>query len=419
MKLLNYLRPRQFCLVVVMLFLGEAVLTPVDYFPSDRFCFLTWAQHLAAHGIGSAYQLATYNYPPLIAYPLWLWGKCFASDAALDHSFHFFKLFPLAFDFAAAVAIVRWAGDRRWELAGFLLLAANPLFLYDSYYWGQVDAVSSGLVLFSLLAAMKDRPVLATLLYLLAINFKIQAVVFLPPLALVGLWKYRNPWRSADYIRAAGYAALLQLAILLPFILVGQIGQMAAVIGHSLGFYQVVSMHADNFWYLLYGSAAYGMTDNVSLAAGLTAKQLGLLLFCAYSLALLGPFLLRLGAAWRSGRLPAIPEDKVILLFALIPLGFFFFNTEMHERYSHPAIYFVAAYAFRTRRYAWLVLMLTAFAFNLESVFRHLALISYQWPWFNPRVIAAMYGALIVALASYYFRPETTPGQASAPVMTS
>ncbi len=416
MKLFESIRHRPFWLVVVALFLAEAILTPADYFPSDRDCFLTWAGHLSARGIGSAYQIGTYNYPPLIAYPLWLFGKCFASEAALDRAFHFFKLFPLAFDFAAAAAIVSWAGIRRWEIAAFLLLAANPLFLYDSYYWGQVDAVMSGLVLFSLLAALNDRPVPAALLFLLAVNFKIQAIIFLPPMALVVWWKFRNPWRPVELLRAAGLTALRQLAILLPFILAGQIGRMAAVIGSSLGFYQVLSMHADNFWCLLYGSAAHQLPDNLVLRVGLTARQMGLLLFCGFSFAILGPFLWRLVAARRTGRLPVVSVDKLLLLFALISLGFFFFNTEMHERYSHPAIYFVAAYAFRTRRYVWLGLMLTAFVLNLESVFRHWQLISYQWPWFNPRVIGTLYAALITGLGYFYFCPDPPSPGTPAPV---
>ena len=35
----------------------------------------------------------------------------------------------------------------------------------------------------------------------------------------------------------------------------------------------------------------------------------------------------------------------VLLTFGLIPLVFYFFNTQMHERYAHPCVLFLGAYA--------------------------------------------------------------------------
>ena len=51
--------------------------------------------------------------------------------------FYFFKLVGLLADFIAAIALVRYLGDKRKEILWLLLLIVNPVFIYNSYCWLQ------------------------------------------------------------------------------------------------------------------------------------------------------------------------------------------------------------------------------------------------------------------------------------------
>jgi hypothetical protein len=42
---------------------------------------------------------------------------------------------------------------------------------------------------------------------------------------------------------------------------------------------------------------------------------------------------------------------EIFLVFTLLSLGFFFFNTQMHERYVHPVVLFAGLYAVFSKRY--------------------------------------------------------------------
>ena len=46
-----------------------------------------------------------------------------------------------------------------------------------------------------------------------------------------------------------------------------------------------------------------------------------------------------------------LEEQKLWIIFILSPLLFFYFNTQMHERYSHPAIILLFAYGLVYKKY--------------------------------------------------------------------
>jgi len=63
-----------------------------------------------------------------------------------------------------------------------------------------------------------------------------------------------------------------------------------------------------------------------------------------------------------------MPPEKIWLTAALIGLIFFFFNTQMHERYSHYAFIFITVYAFSKRHYIPYILFSIAYLLNLDAV---------------------------------------------------
>lgn len=93
-----------------------------------------------------------------------------------------------------------------------------------------------------------------------------------------------------------------------------------------------------------------------------------------------------------------VNDREVFICGALISLIFFFFNTEMHERYSHPALIFLALYSVYTGRYLVYVITSLAYIINLESVIHFFKLGSYQGFIFNPRFVAVIYFIAILLL---------------------
>ncbi len=403
------------------MFVWEVLLLSPICFVADWVNTLGWAKNIQTGGLAMIYAgKPLYNYPPLMAYTLWPFAQAFPNpDALLDH-LYWSKLIPLAFDFAAAAVAVKWAGDRRREALYLLLLVANPIYIFDSYTWGQIDSAYCALVFLTLFAMLSDRPVVAAILYTLAFNFKIQALLFAPLLGLVLLWKIKNPWPIKRILAGVGAAALLQFVILLPFLLAGQLGRMFTILKNPVNYYQRVSMNAFNFWHFIYGLQATNHDDTEKAWRGFTLQQVGLALFFGFSLLTLGPLFIRILRA-KIKKLPlAWSEENLFLLCGMIPLAFFFFCTQMHERYSQPAILFVTVYAFRTRRYWLLALLLLAYGINVEFVFHYYVFREDLSPYFlDSRLVAAIFATLIGWLGWMYYKSLPTVAESRTPETAS
>ncbi len=416
-KLPTFLR-HSFWLVFAVVWAWEVGLVSTSCFTPDWNITWGWARNVWTDGLGMIYAgKPLYNYPPLMAYSLWLFEKGFKSVDALKENLYFYKLFPLAFDFAAAAVAVKWARDRRWEILCLLLLIANPIYIFNSYTWGQIDSTYCALVFFTLYAMVRDRPVTAALLYTLAFNFKIQALLFAPLFGLVFIWKLGNPWPVKRIATAAGAAIALQLAILVPFLRAGQLGPMFDILKSPVNYYQRISMNAFNFWDVFYGLDAIKINDTQKVWGQFSAQQTGLALFFGFSLLTLAPILVNIIIARRQRAPLAWSEEHLLLMCSVIPLGFFFFCTQMHERYSQSAILFLATYSFRTRRYGLLVLMFLAYGLNIEYVFNVYQFGEFWRYFFIGRLVAALYAALIAGLLWRYFQslPRPSPAPAAEP----
>jgi hypothetical protein len=87
----------------------------------------------------------------------------------------------------------------------------------------------------------------------------------------------------------------------------------------------------------------------------------------------------------------------ILLIGALLPVLFFFFNTQMHERYPHPAFLFITAYSFLRTRYFLYIIFSIAYFLNLEKALRAFDL-HYNAFIFGNRFIAGLYLITIIVL---------------------
>ena len=195
---------------------------------------------------------------------------------------------------------------------------------------------------------------------------------------------------------------VLQTLILSPFILAGNAWHVWETAKGSMDYYTSISMNAYNFWYLFYEGNLMFVSDSSIFVFGLTHKQVGLTLFISCSALILFPLLLQ-STKRLLGKEQANSELKTILLSSsLIALFFFYFNTQMHERYIHSALIFSTALAFLYGAWWQWILLSLAYALSLESICKILKLENYGTLIFHQKFISLLY-AISLALLIYHW----------------
>lgn len=396
---------RQQWVIYALLFLLFIFLVPKVGCESDMVYWRDWAGYIHQHGLGNAYQEPSNNYPPLFHYVLFLFGKIAGSPQKIDYNIYYLKLFVLPFDFGGAI-LAAWffaPGDRNQRFMASLLLLANVAFLYNTLIWTQVDALFSALVFSAFVLALRHRPVMSVLCFVLAFNAKTQAIIFLPPLLLLWalLW-----WRTPRTLLLGLLgAAVVQSILLIPFMWAGDHNDLGRVLGvmlHGVDFYPYITMNAHNWWQFMFKDT---YVSDAPLFAGLSYKQWGLLTFMIASAVVLSPMAL---AAWRKFR-----HDKVfgladaaplLLSFGLLPLVFTYFNTQMHERYWHPSLLYLASYGFLTGRHFLYGSFSLAYLLNLEAVLHSMGLKNYGVFLFSGTLGAILFTIVLVASITELYR---------------
>ncbi len=381
------------------------VLFPNSGFESDLGSFTGWALRMAEDGPGEFYRSGGFaDYPPGYLYVLWLVGALAhvlsPSDPASVAGV-LIKVPPILADLGVAYLIHRLArrgfsgrvASPRAATAAAALYLFNPVTLYDSALWGQVDAVGALVMLAAvgLLLAGYSEGALATTV--LAGVVKPQFGVVLAPLVVAVLIRRHllkpgsgprpvrfgsalGGWLTEEqgWWRLASSAALGMLTFLLlvtPFGL-GLFGTpgdpidgFLEVVAKAAGEYPGLSINAYNPWAFASSGGRPSLaqcfcgwpSDESPFLGPLTAVGVGTLL-------LAGGFLLGLARVlWRDD------PRSVILVAAYLSLAFFILPTRVHERYGFPAFAFLPLLSVGGRRWAVATLVLAAASFiNLHAV---------------------------------------------------
>ena len=391
---------RRLILPSLAIYIGLVFLMPRTGHAWDTACWGMWSTRIQSGGLAAAYTAGSpVNYLPLYLYVLKLYGLIFASDEIYRH-LYLLKAFTLIFDMGSVLLLCSMIKPTTKRLKYFIYALLNIGFIYNTLVWNQVDGILTFFVFASFYFGMHKRISLSFLMYLLALNFKLQAIVFLPLLFLVWLpdLKLRHVWT----LLLPGI--LLQLLIILPFMIHGNASHILEVASGSVDYFSLISLNAFNFWHLILDGDLMKMRDNVSFIGGLTYKHAGLILFMIFSALICVPLYVRVLA--HMIRKQAVQFDMRIMLlaFSLIACFFFYFNTQMHERYIHPLIIFSTALAFLYRYWAQWVVFSTAYALSLESICQYLQFPNYNTLIFSPDFIACLYGISILLLLNYWFR---------------
>lgn len=366
----------------------------------DKYYWITWTQQILEDGLGSIYTNPEVNNHPLILYILKLFSLFFPSAEHITLvSVNWLKLMVLPFDILTLIVVVHVLKRTGNPLNGVLVFFLNPSFWYNTVIWGQVDSIHTFFVLGALLFAERGQWRWAGVLLLIAINFKLQAIIF-TPLVLVFIMPFIRERGWAAAALQLGILAGVQTLIFMPFWMAGRLPEtLQALTTRSIDHFPVLSKNAYNFWHFVVNDP-YSFPDNRRVL-GIPLKVWGVVQFWASSAMVMMPMVLAVANGAFDNLKRSERLGTVFQVSALISLGFFLFNTQMHERYVHPALLFSGLFALLTGRCTVFGLVTAGYLLNMEAVMRYLRYFDEKWLGFTidydriilfePRLIAGLF----------------------------
>jgi Gpi18-like mannosyltransferase len=156
---------------------------------------LPWFDYIVTHGRFAALSDAFYNYTPFYIY---LMTAASYLDGFVDRVV-LIKSISFLFDIIAALMVYRigvaTTGDRR-RSAFFALLFLNlPTVILNGAFWGQCDIIFMTFLLSFAYCLSRRRPILAMLMYGIALSIKVQAI-FLAPFVAYLVFSGVIPWAA-------------------------------------------------------------------------------------------------------------------------------------------------------------------------------------------------------------------------------
>jgi Gpi18-like mannosyltransferase len=294
------------------------------------------------------------------------------------------KLFPVLAETLLVLIASAWRSvSPRLPLGLAAGIALNPGLIATSAFWGQLDAIMTFLLTLSILAVSRGQYRASWLWYTAAILMKFQAVILLPLLVILTIKRAGLLTLS----RCLLLALLLFSIVYAPFLYFSGIQASFRPYLEAVGLYPVTTANAFNLWYILTPNVWFRLPlllndiplDSSSFVLSLSAKGLGILLLSVF-------FLVVLLLAYRSARM-----STEFAWSAALYVGFFFFPTEIHERYLYPAVVLAIFACAQNRSFIPIAIGLTlVYTLNIVSV----ATVDYTWLGLNLKDILRSIAAL-------------------------
>ncbi len=386
-----------YILLSAILYLIFVALLPEVSHPGDMGHWERWSAFMLEEGFVHIYDygivyptIFACNYPPLVLYFLDLFAHIFGSVESITEHINYFKAVPLFFDFIGAVSIfLLIKKDSKTQFLPLLLLF-NIAYWYNAVLWGQVDSIPTTFVLLALIFAIRKQITFSLVFYVLALNTKLQAIIFFPLLGLVLLPSFLKSYKKTAFAVSTAFA--VQMILILPFLFAGTAPQLYHVLAHAVDQYTNISLNAFNFWHLVMNENPLYNKDFQVWWFGLSYKTWGLGLFVIFSGLSLLPVFFKSIKQWKQKiEIDHGFKEMIFLTAFLIALCFFFFNTQMHERYSHPIIIMSFYFGVLSRQYWIYGIASIAYLLNMESVLKAFELSSYETFIFNEQFIASLF----------------------------
>lgn len=384
--------------VYFLLFTIGCLLAPNLYVwgSNDRNCWITWSNYINHFGIQNVYRLEV-DYPPLWHYFLWLFGKSNPTPESIYLKIYHLKYLVFLVETLSVYTVYRVlkAHDIKNALFLSILIIVNIAFWYNNFLFGQMDGVHTAFAFISLTFALYRRTTLSLIFLVLCINFKFQGIIFLPIIALIIFSKIKN-LSISKILQSLLPPIILQTLIFLPFILSGDIKLAIHSFTDSIGRYPYVNMGAYNVWWLIFKNPQL-INDSIGIF-NFSYNSYGLMTFFGLSGLVLLPFGLKSLNLFRKYIDIEFNFENSLLACVLIILFFFYFNTQMHSRYSHPIVLFAGALAMLRKDIVRFLLVSLGIFLNMEGASKILKgnIAEFETFWFQPWFVSLIFLAIIV-----------------------
>lgn len=393
----EFLKDKYIFILIAAYFLMLFFITPSSYI-YDRSTFYTWFTYMWNEGFFGLFSHPDVNYMPLYLYVMKGFTYLFHDLESLNESMHYLKTFTLLFDIGGIYLLVRILRHFKIKEDNVFFVLFNIAYIYITLFWAQIDSIHTFFILSSIWLLVRKKLTLSSISLVIAFNFKLQTIIFIPLWILLFIPQLMKRKRNIFKVLIA--VILTELIIISPYIYTGHVTEYINIAKGAVDYFQILSMHAFNLWYVVFGPIARWTADTGTFI-GITYKSWGILMFIITSFITYFPLLhiVIRKLKQKSDEFTISEYKMVFLVMILTVLNFFYFNTQMHERYLHPLILPLAVYAFLNKRWFIYILISLLYFLNLEKILMllpvdHLSII------FSSRLIAVMLGLCLLML--YY-----------------
>jgi Gpi18-like mannosyltransferase len=389
----------KYLIVYPFLFINFSLLAPVVYnWTGDLQHFINWGSYNFVHGLKNAFKSGT-DYPPVFQYIFMLFVWTQSSVEGLVKNINFLKTIILIFDFLSVFIAFRFFRQRGFSIqnATFysLFILLNIAYLYNTLVWGQVDATYTFFIFTAFYCAYHKHISLTLIFSILALNAKLYSFIFFPLILLMLAPTLLERLSIFNLIKWIAIGFFTQALILLPFYFNGDIPRIKHILfKQSLSRPQNLSASAYNLWHWVSNKPHEELNSGVFL--GVSYKFWGLGSFVLAYFIMILPLLITTLKRILIKKYQHFSLEKFLLIGAIIPLIFYFFPTQMHERYAHASIIFAGTYAILSKKWLIYFTISSAYFLNLEDFLRHRYANTHYF-FFDSKFIAVLF-ALAIAL---------------------
>jgi NPCBM/NEW2 domain len=353
--------------IIIIAIILRFVLIPNPGFEADISFWKSWGLAPFDRGIVWSMHATNNNYPTPFAYLLWVMIKIYTLFGDPHNFYEFWNNVNLPFlfiskmpsivaDFGIA-GLFLWIGKQgkrigfpEFPRSFYLLLATiyllHPIVLLDGALWGQVDSLGVLLFLIAWMAALKDKPMLAGILYMVAMMTKLQNMIY-GPIFFLFLWQR---FGFTGLLKAMGGALLTFFTLNIEFLIGKDMPRVLASLTSNYDYFPWLSLNAYNPWWIVAGAAGMQISDKIAVLGIVNAKAVGLSLFTAtYALSCLtllfgGEGFIFYQSKVNDERKSFLRQDQMFLFLTALIIaasGFFLFQTQSHDRYAFPLLIFL------------------------------------------------------------------------------
>jgi Gpi18-like mannosyltransferase len=313
--------------VLVGLILRIIIAPLIEGHPSDISCFKSWANIAASQGLLNFYKTDMFvDYPPGYIYVLYVCGyikNLFSLDFNSAAFITLLKVPAILSDIIFSIIIFR-LGKKPLGAAIASIIAVlyvfNPAVLFNSAIFGQIDSLFALLIFMAIVFAFKDRLIIASVIFAVALSVKPQALIFTP----IGIYVLIEKTIQSKSLKTAGLSILSMIltfiVIILPFSTEQNFSWIFNLYGKSLSSYQYGSVNAFNLFAFL---GANGVNEN------------NILFLFSYKIwGYISTIVIVISSVFLYFK--SRHKSKPFFIAILIMAAFFVLSSRMHERYIFP-----------------------------------------------------------------------------------